>query len=170
MKLRNRSAMALHRFGTEIAVGLDQIAEVFSIELAGQLHGSDQIAEHHRQMPALWHDFGRGHHGCGSWYLGCGRGQHRACCSRAGDLLQGRGRRLLQRRAALAAEARGRRHHGQAGRALDALTGPALRTELGVVDDLGLAADAFHGNGFRWAAAEAWSTSERLSIPGGRCK
>jgi hypothetical protein len=59
--------------GSNIEIGTDEIAPFFSVELCGNTGRIHQIAEHHRDMPALAHGLGR-------WCRSrCYRGSRRYC-------------------------------------------------------------------------------------------
>ena len=51
--LRNMAVVARHHIAAGALVGLHQVAQVLRVELLGQRAGTDQVAEHDRDLPPL---------------------------------------------------------------------------------------------------------------------
>jgi len=75
-------------FADRAVIGGDYLAQVFGVEPCREFGRADQIAEHHRQLPALGFGSHRGIGGRGGWDLGaeCGnRGEQSAPVPDEGD-------------------------------------------------------------------------------------
>jgi hypothetical protein len=76
--LGNVAIPAPHHFSTAVLIGANDFAHVLRVELGGQRSRTDQIDEHHRELPA----FCLGRSSCLSWSLDSWLGE-RGGCARA---------------------------------------------------------------------------------------
>ena len=146
LELRGRALVALDDLGADLTVGADQVAQVLRIERPRHLHGSHEVAEHHRHVAPFDHRV----------RFGAGRSARRAA--------DGSG----ERRPALMAEARPRRDLRVACRAVPSQRRTARRAEIRSVRIAGPAVRALHRRSAPAAIAHAAARSAGAMGPAGQ--
>ena len=77
---RHEPAEAAHRFGDALLIGRNDLAQILRVHASGERRRSDQVREHHRDLPALGSILGLWLRQCGLRRCGCGGAKLRNRC------------------------------------------------------------------------------------------